>query len=271
MTAVTGYRLAAPDGVRLFSHHWEANEPRAAIVIVHGLGEHVGRYDHVAPMFVEAGFDVRGTDARGWGASEGPRAWVDSFETLLDDLADDVLAAADLGVPVVLLGHSLGGLIALLYATSGRPRADLLVLSSPAIRNTLPKAKATAAKILSKVAPRMSLKNPVDVTQLSRDQAVGERYLADPLVVQRSTFGFGVAAFDALAQVPEALATLDLPTLVTHGAEDRIVAPSVSEPLADLAVVERVVYPGFRHEPFNEEGGAVAVATIARWLDRQLA
>lgn len=268
---ITGYRTAAPDGIRLFTHRWEAPNPRGAIVIVHGLGEHVGRYTHVAPMFVEAGFDVRGTDARGWGASEGPRAWVDSFETLLDDLADDVLAAGELGVPVILLGHSLGGLISLLYATSGRPRADRLVLSSPAIRNTLPKAQIVAAQLLNRIAPRRGLKNPVDVTELSRDQTVGERYSADPLVVQTSTFGFGVAAFDALDSVPAALEVLDIPTLVTHGAADRIVAPSVSEPLADLAVVERIVYPEFRHEPFNEEGGRHAVATIVGWLDRQLA
>lgn len=270
MTAVTGYRTGAPDGIRLFTHRWETPEPRGAIVIVHGLGEHVGRYDHIGPMFVQAGFDVRGTDARGWGASEGERAYVDSFDTLLDDIADDVVAAGDLGVPVILLGHSLGGLLALLYATSGRAGPDLLVLSSPAIRNTLPKAQVIAARVLSRIVPRMTLKNPVDETQLSRDQSVGRAYVADPLVVQKSTFGFGVAAFEALDRVPAALEALTVPTLVTHGAEDRIVHPSVSEPFADLAVAERVVYPEFRHEPHNEEGGALAVGTIVRWLDRQL-
>jgi alpha-beta hydrolase superfamily lysophospholipase len=246
-------------------------EPRAAIVLVHGLGEHLGRYSHVGPQFTAAGFDVRGTDLRGFGGSEGPRAWVDSFETLLDDLAEDVVAAAGLGVPVVLLGHSVGGLVGLLYAVSGRPKPSHLVLSSPAIRNTLPGIQVAVGKLLAKVAPRRSMANPVDVTQLCRDQTVGERYDADPLVVQRSTFGFAAAAFAACDRVPEALEALDVPTLVTHGAEDQIVAPEVSAPLGDLAVVERVVYPEFRHEPFNEEGGRHAVATVVAWLERQLA
>lgn len=259
-----------PDGIGLFHRHWPATHPRGAIVLVHGLGEHLGRYEHVAPGFVAAGFDVRGSDIRGWGASEGTPAYIDSFDTLLDDLADDVTSAMDLGVPVVLFGHSLGGLEALLYATSGRPGPDRLVLSSPAIRNTLPKAQVVVAKALARIAPRLSLKNPVDETELSRDQSVGERYVADPLVVQRSTFGFARAGFEALDRVPEAIRRLDIPTLVTHGSADRIVAPTVSEPLGELAVVERVVYPDHRHEPHNEDGGSQAVATIVAWLDRQL-
>lgn len=270
MNPVTRMRRG-PDGIGLFHRHWEHADPRAAIVLVHGLGEHLGRYEHIGPQFVDAGFDVRGTDLRGWGASEGRRAYIDTFDTLLDDIADDVIAASDLGVPVVLLGHSLGGLKALLYATSGRPGPDLLVLSSPAIRNTLPRVQIAVASGLGRIAPRLSLKNPVDATQLSRDQSVGERYDADPLVVQKSTFGFARAGFDALDAVPRALESLTVPTLVTHGADDHIVAPSVSEVMADLAVVTRVVYPDFRHEPFNEEGGIHAVATIVGWIDRQLA
>jgi alpha-beta hydrolase superfamily lysophospholipase len=270
MTANTRFRRG-PDGIGLFHHHWPHPAPRGAIVLVHGLGEHIGRYDHIGPMFLEAGFDVRGTDLRGWGASEGTRSFVESFDILLDDIADDVIAASDLGVPVVLVGHSLGGLKALLYATSGRPPPDLLVLSSPAIENTLPKGKQLMARALARIAPRLTLKNPVDPDQLCCDPTVGERYVADPLVVEESTIGFGVAAFEAFERVPAAMGALALPTLVTHGADDRIVAPSVSEPLGDLATVERVVYPGFRHEPFNEGGGVVAVDTITGWLDRQLA
>lgn len=269
MTAATRFR-PTPVGIRLFERHWAHSDPRGSIVLVHGLGEHLGRYEHIGPRFVAAGFDVRGTDIRGFGASEGARASIDSFETLLDDIADDVLAASELDVPVVLLGHSVGGLLGLLYATSGRPNTDLLVLSSPAIRNTLPRLQIAIAKVVGRIAPSLALKNPVDVTQLSRDQSVGERYERDPLVIQKSTFGFARAAFAALERVPAALDLLDIPTLVTHGTDDRIVAPEVSQPLADLAVVERVLFDGFRHEPFNEEGGIEAVETIVAWLDRQL-
>lgn len=261
----------APDGTRLFTHHWSHPDPDAAIVVVHGLGEHLGRYEHVGPQLVDLGYDVRGTDTRGFGASEGPRAWVDSFDTLLDDIAEDVVAAQGLGVPVVLLGHSLGGLQALIYASSGRPAPQLLVLSSPAIHNSLPPAQIAIARVLARVVPKMTLKNPVDPTQLSTDQSVGERYVADPLVIQKSSFGFGTAVFAAFDRVPGAMEALDLPTLVTHGEFDRIVAPSVSEPLASLPTVERIVYEGFRHEPFNEGGGTTAVATIDAWIRGQLA
>jgi alpha-beta hydrolase superfamily lysophospholipase len=268
---MAGRLRRGPDGIGLYHRHWPHPDARGAIVLVHGLGEHLGRYEHVAPRFHAAGFDVRGTDIRGWGASEGRRSWIDSYETILDDLADDVVAAGDLGVPVVLLGHSLGALKALLYTTSGRPGPDLLVLSSPALRNTLPMFQRVVAGAIGRIASGLSLPNPVDVTQLSRDQAVGERYLADPFVVQRSTFGFARASFSAIDQAPEALKLLQIPTLVTHGAEDRIVHPSISEPLEELSNVERIVYEGFRHEPFNEEDGIVAVNTIVSWLDRQLA
>jgi alpha-beta hydrolase superfamily lysophospholipase len=235
------------------------------------LGEHLGRYEHIGPSFQAAGFDVRGTDIRGWGASEGRRSWIDSYETILDDLANDVIGAADAGGPVVLLGHSLGALKALLYTTSGRPGPDLLVLSSPVLRNTLPAFQRFVATAVGRIASGLTLPNPVDVTQLSRDQSVGERYVADPFVVRKSTFGFARASFEALDRVPTAVAELATPTLVTHGSEDRIVPPTTSESLNGLASVERHLYEGFRHEPFNEEGGAHAVATIVSWLDRQLA
>lgn len=265
----TGFRVAT-DGTRLFTHHWPAPEPRAAMVVVHGLGEHMGRYDHVGEAFAATGIDTRGSDTRGFGASEGPRAYVDSFETLLDDIEGDVTAARRRGVPVVLLGHSLGGLEALLYAASERRSPSLLVLSAPALSNPLSAPKKALVRVLSRIAPRLTIANPVDVTQLSRDQVVGERYRADPLVIQKSTLGLAMAAFDALDEVPAAMGRLALPTLVIHSGQDQIVPPSVSEPLADLPTVERVVFEDFRHESFNEEGGEVAVETVANWISRQL-
>lgn len=266
----TGTRLAT-DGTRLFTRHWPAQRPRAALVLVHGLGEHLGRYEHVGAGFSGAGIDVRGSDTRGFGASGGPRTYADSFATLLDDIVEDMEGARSLGVPVVLLGHSLGGLQALLYAASDRPPPDLLVLSSPALRNTLPWYKNVAVQVLSRLVPRMTIKNPVDVTQLSRDQTVGEEYQADPLVVQKSTFGLGRAAVAAIGEVPDAVRALDLPTLVIHGETDRIVVPAISEPLASLSNVERRVFPGFRHESFNEDGGRLAIDTVVGWIEDQLA
>lgn len=260
----------AHDGVELVQRRWEHPSPTASLVLIPGLGEHTGRYEHVGAQFHAAGFDVRGTDQRGYGRSGGPRAYADSIDTLLDDLGHEVAEASALGVPVCVIGHSVGGFLALLYATSGRPKPAALVLSSPAIRNTLPVLQKAAVRVLGRVAPRLTIPNPVDATQLSRDQAVGERYLGDPLVLQRASFGYARAAFDGFTRLPEAMDTLDLPTLVTHGSADTIVRPEVSEVLAGRPGVERLVYPDLRHEPFNEDGGTEAVATIVRWLSRQL-
>ncbi|MCH7585920.1 MAG: alpha/beta fold hydrolase, partial [Acidobacteria bacterium] len=132
MTAITATRNGS-DGVVLATRHWSVPSPRAAIVLVHGVAEHLGRYEHIGAALTDSGFDVRGTDLRGFGRSGGRRAYVENFSQYSTDLIDDIAAAAELGVPVVLLGHSMGGLIASLYAVSNHPQPDLLVLSAPAI------------------------------------------------------------------------------------------------------------------------------------------
>jgi len=178
MMAIVGTRTTHDD-ITLATRHWTAADPRAAIVLVHGLAEHTGRYDHVADRFTSRGLDVRGTDLRGFGRSGGERAYVEDFSEYTTDLADDITAAHDLDAPVVLLGHSLGGLIAILYATEDHPQPDLLVLSAPAIDAELPRVKALAAKALGRVLPRLKVSNGLKGEQLSRDPTVGERYFAD--------------------------------------------------------------------------------------------
>lgn len=267
--ATTSFRTAA-DGTRLFTRHWSTDGPRAAIVLVHGVGEHGGRYEHVGDQLASRGFDVRVSDLRGFGASEGSRAHIGSFDMYTADIAADIAEAKTLGVPVVLLGHSLGGLIAVRYAAGTRHLPDLLVLSAPAIDARLPRAKVLAARALVRIVPRLKMGNPVTAEQLSRDPSVGERYFADPLVVNKSTIGLGVAAINAMEEARNSLPQLGLPTLVIHGAEDTIVLPDFSEPFAELPNATRVVFEGFRHESFNEEGGRKAVATVVDWIEARL-
>lgn len=269
MTPITDSRLAA-DATKLATRRWISESPRAAVVLVHGLAEHAGRYDHIGSQFAAKGFDVRATDLRGFGRSGGERAYVEDFSTYVDDLADDITGARELGVPVVLLGHSLGGLVAALYVTSDRPQPSLLVLSAPAIAADLPKAKALLARVLVRVLPKLKVSNGLKGEQLSRDPEVGRRYFADPLVVPKSSVRLGVALMEAMERVGTALDQITLPTLVVHGGADSIVAPSSTEQLGELPSATRVVFEGFRHEVFNEAGGTLAVATIADWIDSQL-
>ena len=268
MSPETGFRTAA-DGTQLFRRHWTVAEPRAAVVIVHGIAEHGGRYDHVGAGLAAAGFDVRVSDLRGFGVSEGRRAWVDAFDDYLDDLVPDITDATTLSVPVVLLGHSLGGLIAFLYAVSDRPAPDLLVLSAPAIEARIPMVKRVAARVMHRVAPRISVSNGLEGSQLSTDPTVGDTYFADPLVHPKTTAALGVESMDAMSRAQELVDSLAVPTLVIHGAEDTIVPASVSAPF--VGVAERRVFPGFRHESFNEGGGVEAIEAVVSWIDRQLA
>lgn len=271
MTASTTSDAAARDGTRIRLRHWPADGTSwADVVIVHGLAEHSGRYEDVGRWLSSAGIEVTGYDLRGFGGSAGRRAWVDRWRRHLDDLEDRLTAVRDAarGRPVVVYGHSLGGLVALGYAVADPPRPlpDALVLSAPALDSTIPAWKQRVAAVLSRVAPTVGLANAFDGAILSRDPAVAERYLADPLNHHRTTTRFGAEAFGEQARVRAALDRLSIPTLVYHGEEDRLVPAISSEPLGRLPTVTRRTYPELRHESHNEPEGEAVIADVVAWL-----
>ena len=263
--------VAARDGTDLLVRRWSTvGTPWASILLVHGLAEHSGRYEHVGRQLAAAGLAVEAYDQRGFGGSAGRRAWVDRWSRNHDDLEDRlgaVRSAAD-GRPVALFGHSLGGLLALGYVVSrpARPLPDALVLSAPALDSTIPAWKRTAARVLGSVAPTATLKNDFDGAILSRDPAVGVAYVSDPLNQHTTTYRFGA---EALAEQPRVLASLgqlSIPTLVYHGADDRLVPTASSEILATLPGVQRRTWPGLRHESHNEPEGSEVIAEVIGWL-----
>jgi acylglycerol lipase len=269
-TAETGTATAA-DGTELFLRHWPAKgKPWATILIVHGIAEHSGRYERTGRLLADAGLDVHTFDLRGHGRSGGRRVHVNRWREYLDDTAGRVDAVRGPGLPLVLFGHSMGALIALDYALSGRPRPDLLVLSAPPLGAAVPAWQRVAAPILSRVAPTLVIANPISGSQLARDPAVGEAYFADPLVQPRSTARLGTELFGAMARVRAHLRDLDVPALVIHGGEDTLVPTPVSEPLAGVPGVARRVLPGLRHETLNEPEGPQVAAEIVEWLRSQV-
>ena len=272
MTSTTD-SATTPDGVRILTRHWSANGPRAAILFVHGLAEHSGRYEHVGEQFAAAGFECFGWDHRGFGASGGERAWIDAFSQFHNDVEDRLAAvrAATPGLPVVLYGHSLGGLIALGYCVSGRPLPDLLVLSAPGIDDDLAAWKRQLAPIFARIVPHLRINNGISPTTLSKDPVRHRMAREDPLMLNSSTTRFGALAFAEQPRVRAAASSLSIPTLVIHGLADPVVPPRATEPLAAIPGVTRRVYDGVRHELHNDLEGPAIMADVIGWLDARLA
>jgi alpha-beta hydrolase superfamily lysophospholipase len=246
-------------------HRWDTTDPRRIVLLAHGYGEHSGRYEHVARRLADDGAVVYAPDHRGHGRSDGERALVDDVEELVDDLgAVSALARAERpGLPTALLGHSLGGVVATRFAQRRDHALSALVLSGPVIGGNPDIEGLLALDPLPEV--------PIDPGMLSRDPAVGEGYMRDPLVYHgpfaRATLEAIFAAVRAIAAGP-GLGTL--PTLWVHGEQDPLAPLAVTRAAIDRIRGERLeehVYPGARHEVLNEINREDVLDEVARFLD----
>jgi len=282
MPSIVGSTVTS-DGLELLTRHWPADEaeaggawagaPWASVLLVHGLGEHSGRYEDVGDQLAAAGIDAFAYDHRGMGGSAGRRGDVERWSLFHDDLAERLAAvrATSTGRPVALYGHSLGGLIVAGYCFSPRPKPDLVILSAPALDDDLPGWKHALARIVGRVAPTLSIPNDIDGATLSRDPSVGARTVDDPGCVKSSTTRMGAAAFAEQTRV-RAVASggLGCPTLVLHGLDDRLVPPACTEVFEGAPGVERRTYRGLRHELHNEPEGPAIVEEVIAWLRAQV-
>jgi alpha-beta hydrolase superfamily lysophospholipase len=257
----------ASDGTPLHVRHWTTTGTAwATVLIVHGIAEHSGRYDRTGRLLARVGLDVNSFDLRGHGLSGGRRVFVGRWDDYLDDLEIVILHLRATSLPLVVIGHSMGALIALTYACSGRPRPDLLVLSAPPLAARIPAWQRVAAPVLSRVAPERAIDNPISGDQLSRNPKVAKAYFADPLVVRHTTTRLGNELLASMRRVRKQLSELTVPTLVLHGEADTLVPTTASEPLAAISGVERRVLPALRHEILNEPEGPEVVGAIVRWV-----
>ena len=262
-------------GLEIYWQSWQDAAPmRAVVVISHGAGEHSGRYQRVALALAELGYPVYALDHRGHGRSGGRRALVDR----LDNAAADLDVLIDLArrehpdVPLFLLGHSLGGTIALCYVLRHQDKLDGLILSGPVAVIDLPPAPVRlAVNALSAVAPWMPVLG-VDPAVVSRDPAEVEAYRTDPLVHHGKLPLRTVAEIAAATEAfPEQVGSLTLPILLVHGSEDRL-APMQGSRMVHKRVSSEdktlEIYDGFFHEVLNEppEDRARVLADIVTWL-----
>ena len=266
------------DGLELRTLRWAADSgPRAHVLLIHGIAEHAGRHAHVATRFAQAGIETHAFDLRGFGASSGRRAYLDRWSQYHEDVEDQLAAirAASGRLPIVLYGHSMGGLIALGYvlAVEPRPAPDLLVLSAPAIGANVALWKRSLADVLGRLAPRFEIANDLPPGGLSHDGQVELAYRSDPLNYHRTTARLGMELFHEQARVAARLtqtAALSLPTYVLHGSDDEVVPVSSSASLEGRENVTRRVYPGLRHEMHNEPEAAAVIGDSTAWILAQV-
>lgn len=262
------------DGIHELRRRWEpAGEPLAEVVLVHGQGEHSGRYEHVGSILAEGGLSVRSYDLLGYGASGGGRGDIEQWSMYLDQLEIHIREAQATGHPTVIVAHSSGPLISLDYVLSERPNPDLMVFTAPALHvedDFRTRLLRPLIPTLARLVPKLAIRAPVKGEQLSRDPAVGEEFLSDPLVHQPVTMRFAAAYLDAQTRVNANLHKLDVPTLVMHGELDTIAPATESEELGALGCVERRVLPALRHELFNEPEGPELAADALEWIKANL-
>ncbi len=265
------------DGLKLYHQSWEPEtKTKAVICLVHGIGEHSGRYQQVASFFVENGYALLTFDLRGHGKSAGQRGHAPSFEHLMSDI-DLLLTEAGQrfpGIPLFLYGHSLGGMLVLNYVLRRTPVIMGTVSTSPALRTSVDEqtAKIFLAKILGKILPGLSLPTDLDVNMLSRDPAVVQAYQTDPLVHNQGTLALANGVFEA---VPWAFAHADqfpVPLLLVHGTADQITYARGSQEFASQAKgdVTLKLWEGLYHETHNEPEKEQVLAYTLDWLNTKL-
>ncbi len=272
--------LTTADGLKLHVRDWPCEQARGTVLIVHGLGEHIGRYEHVAAQLLRGGHHVVGYDHRGHGTSEGPRGRLHHPDDLLRDLAlvIDALRVRQRG-PLVLLGHSMGGLVAARMVAAGlEPKppkwhrvVDALVLSSPALDLGLGGAQRLLLAVLGAIAPNGAVGNGLKPEAISRDPAVVQAYIEDPLVHDRVTPKLVRFMVEAGAFVRAHAPQWRVPTLLMYAGSDRCVAPAGSAAFAAAApadVLTAQAFPALYHEIFNEPEQAQVFAVLGQWLAR---
>ena len=263
-------------GLELYCRRWRSEtKPKAILAIVHGHGEHSGRYENVVDWFVPRGYSVYAFDLRGHGHSQGTRGALNDFGEFREDVrAFLALVREAEKAPIFLAGHSLGGLIALNYVLHDRSGlagvvASAPVLSPPGISPLL----LWLSKVLDRVWPSLILESGLDASALSRDAAVVEAYVNDPLVHSKGSAHLANEMLRAVQWTQAHAGELALPCLIVHGGEDRLCDPQASKLFYDNVIAadtEYIEYEGCFHEVYNDLGKEKVFADVEAWLERHL-
>jgi len=269
---VTEGFISSADGTKLAYRAWPVSAANLTLAVVHGLGEHSGRYERLARGMAKFQIATYAIDLRGHGKSDGQRGHIDSWEQWTDDAANFVKhVETQASGEVVPLGHSFGGVVMLSTVLGGRvPNAKRFILSSPALKLKVkvPAWKASLAMVLSKVAPKLTMSNEVDPGTVSRIPEIVEAYRTDPLVHSKISSRLYGEWQSAAAESLDRAGEIKIPFLILAGTDDRLIDPVGSRELNAKAPLmsELHLLQGRYHEPFNDVGSDEAFAMIAEWL-----
>jgi alpha-beta hydrolase superfamily lysophospholipase len=264
-----------PDNIQLYVTGWLVDEPRAAVLIVHGIGEHSGRYGHVISALNGRGYSVFAYDQRGHGKSGGQRVRFETPDALPDDVA---VVRADIdadvgGLPLFIYGHSMGSLVTLAHALE-QPEgiAGLILTGAPlAFDSSVSPLLLATSKVANRLMPRVQALDLFNARDLSRDPAVVKHYIDDPLNHHgRLSVRSGTSLFDLLTRTRERLGELTMPLLMLHGEADAVCPPAGSQMIYDRAASTDktlTIYPELFHEIHNEPEQAMVIAAMLDWLD----
>lgn len=268
----------ARDGLDIFAQSWEPimPQPKAVVCLVHGLGEHTSRYAHVAEAFGKEGFVLFGADLRGHGRSGGARGHISSIEDFMQDI--DVLLeqarARYPGLPIILYGHSLGGILVLHYGLLRKPKVKGVIATSSGLHTALEqqKMKIMMAKVLGSLIPNTSMASGLDPKSISRDEKVVQAYINDPLVHDKISLGFGKTMLGVTTWTLAHAKEFSLPLLLLHGKADVLAFPSSSTEFAAAlkGKCTLVLWDDAYHELHNEPEKDKVFKTMITWMDARL-
>jgi alpha-beta hydrolase superfamily lysophospholipase len=267
------YSWQAADGVTISAQEWKPETPaRGVVVLIHGLGEHAGRYAHVAAAMNAAGYAVLAPDLRGHGNSGGKRGHFSSYDTVADDIQCAFKEATTRypGIPQFLYGHSLGGALVLYYVLKRKPSIRGVIATSPGLApgSPLPVVKLAAAKLLNVVGPTLTLDNGLDLGNLSHDPAVRADYVADPKTHPLVSARLGMQLIQQGAWIQAQKGEFPIPLLLLQGTADHLVNLAATRAFASgqTGDVTYKEWDGWYHELHNELGKAEVIQVMVDWL-----
>jgi len=266
------------DGIEIFAKSWEPDngEIKGVINLVHGMGEHIERYDHVAEALTAKGYAVFGADHRGHGKSGGNRGHIPGYDTILDDVELLLKKSAERypGKPAFIYGHSMGGGVVANLLVRRRPAVKAALLSAPYFRLSVPqpKLKLMLGRMTQNLLPKLTLPTGLNADHISRDKQVVEKYKNDPLVHDKISAMMGISIVDAGEYAIAHASQVKVPTLVLHGTGDQLTSSDGSIAFSKNAgsEVEIRLYDQLYHEIHNEPEKEKVFADIVAWFDKYI-